>query len=273
MIITTSHNVKSMYARRNPGLSVSSTAAYSPGSSGFLSPRLPQSHRSLLGHSPPPSPGLPSLLPKHGKKPVPKHSRMLKRLLPLLCGTFIFAWIAVRWLNSRGNYNSQSGQVAGGNYLPQDPSVLLVTDKNGAQKWTVSIPPSYQFPLRPAQYREICSQATEAAHHIENSGKTITKRHRGYYQKDPLYLDIQEAVNQKLLPPPRPRPASQPGSTLLMDGAIDRSGEDMKVCEKSLTFVMETSDAGFGQTLMEMWMAYGLAEKEDRAFFLDDTRW
>jgi len=36
---------------------------------------------------------------------------------------------------------------------------------------------------------------------------------------------------------------------------------------------METSDAGSENSLMGLWMSYGLAQKEDRAFFVDDTRW
>jgi hypothetical protein len=40
-----------------------------------------------------------------------------------------------------------------------------------------------------------------------------------------------------------------------------------------LTYVMETDDAGFGNTLMRLWMSYGLAKAENRAFFIDDTRW
>jgi hypothetical protein len=44
-------------------------------------------------------------------------------------------------------------------------------------------------------------------------------------------------------------------------------------CKKSLTFVLESKDAGLGKTLMMLWIAYGLALKEGRSFFIDDTRW
>jgi hypothetical protein len=40
-----------------------------------------------------------------------------------------------------------------------------------------------------------------------------------------------------------------------------------------MTFVLETSDAGLGKTLMQLWTAYGLAKKEGRDFFIDDSRW
>jgi hypothetical protein len=45
------------------------------------------------------------------------------------------------------------------------------------------------------------------------------------------------------------------------------------VCETTMTFVLETSDAGFGKTLMMLWTAYGLAQKEGRDFFIDESRW
>jgi len=47
----------------------------------------------------------------------------------------------------------------------------------------------------------------------------------------------------------------------------------MPTCEKTLTYVMETEDAGFGNSMMKLWMSFGLAMKEGRAFFIDDTRW
>jgi hypothetical protein len=45
------------------------------------------------------------------------------------------------------------------------------------------------------------------------------------------------------------------------------------ICERSLTFAMDTEDASFGKTLLMLWLSYGLAKKEGRAFFIDDTRW
>ncbi|KAL8713515.1 MAG: hypothetical protein Q9220_002377 [cf. Caloplaca sp. 1 TL-2023] len=46
-----------------------------------------------------------------------------------------------------------------------------------------------------------------------------------------------------------------------------------ETCEKSMTFVMESVDAGLGKTLLGLWMAYGLAQEEGRAFFIDDSNW
>jgi hypothetical protein len=40
-----------------------------------------------------------------------------------------------------------------------------------------------------------------------------------------------------------------------------------------MTFVLETADAGLGPSLMMLWTLYGLAKKQGRGFFIDDTRW
>ncbi|EGS19186.1 uncharacterized protein CTHT_0058110 [Thermochaetoides thermophila DSM 1495] len=56
-------------------------------------------------------------------------------------------------------------------------------------------------------------------------------------------------------------------------GSISTATGGKQVCKKSLTFVLESDDAGLGKTLLMLWIAYGLARKEDRAFFIDDTRW
>ncbi|KAK2069499.1 hypothetical protein P8C59_004078 [Phyllachora maydis] len=45
------------------------------------------------------------------------------------------------------------------------------------------------------------------------------------------------------------------------------------VCQRSMTFVLESENAGMGRTLAMLWTAYGLALQEGRAFFIDDTRW
>ncbi|EED21736.1 conserved hypothetical protein [Talaromyces stipitatus ATCC 10500] len=44
-------------------------------------------------------------------------------------------------------------------------------------------------------------------------------------------------------------------------------------CHSSLTFVMQSEDAGLGTTLMNLWISYGLAQKQGRSFFIDDTNW
>jgi hypothetical protein len=92
------------------------------------------------------------------------------------------------------------------------------------------------------------------------------------YQQDQYYIDVHEAEQQGLLPPSKAtgRPKGFVEDEAISDGI---STEGLKVCDRSLTYVMETEDAGFGNSLMRMWMSYGLAKAEKRAFFVDDTRW
>jgi hypothetical protein len=76
------------------------------------------------------------------------------------------------------------------------------------------------------------------------------------------FIDVQEAQTAGYLPSPTARV-----------GVVREEGTEKPVCKKSLTFVLESNDAGLGKTLMMLWTAYGLAQEEGRAFFIDDTRW
>lgn len=59
-----------------------------------------------------------------------------------------------------------------------------------------------------------------------------------------------------------------------VDGSHENSLQrNMKICERSLTYILESPDAGLGSTLMGLWMSYGLAKKEGRGFFIDDSNW
>lgn len=148
--------------------------------------------------------------------------------------------------------------MIGDSALPEDPSVVVISDNRGKTRWTISIPPKQSFPLRPETYKELCTQADEITTHIAAlEGSSNSKRQSGYYGVDSNFLDVEDAEKQGLL-----------------GYATGGSGEkEVGVCDKSLTYVMETGDAGMGPTLMGLWMAYGLARKEGRGFFVDDTRW
>lgn len=152
--------------------------------------------------------------------------------------------------------------------------MVAVQDAKGRMKWTVSIPSNLDFPLQPAQYRDICQQSMEISQSLreEAQSASLAKRMLRYYQKDQLYIDVQEAEQQVLLPPSKVsgRPKGFVEDESIADG-FSTSG--LKVCDKTLTYVMETEDAGFGNTLMRLWMSYGLAKAENRTFFIDDTRW
>jgi len=176
-------------------------------------------------------------------------------------------WLAVHFvhLNSESPQSSHDDaryEMVGEDSLPTEPSAVIVTDNRGKRRWTVSIPAHHDFPLRPAQYQEIYAQAIEISNHLAESAKALPRR-RGYYQVDPYFMDVQEAEEQGLLPhstpdnlQEEPEPAGKP-----------------KICDRSLTYVLETSEAGLGATLLSLWLSYGLAQKEGRAFFISSTRW
>lgn len=166
-------------------------------------------------------------------------------------------------------------EMVGDNVLPKEPSALVVEDTKGKTKWTVSIPSSLDFPLQPQQYRDICHQSMEVSAAIRqdaNSGNSLVKRMLAYYAKDQYYIDIADAEAQQLLP--HSKDTGRPKG-FVDDVAIanKENALGLKVCDRSLTYVMETNDAGFGNTMMRMWMSYGLAVAENRTFFVDDSRW
>lgn len=92
---------------------------------------------------------------------------------------------------------------------------------------------------------------------------------------DSNFIDVQEAQKAGYLPglAAKSSKTANPGERGYI--ASKASGELVRkpVCDKSLTFVLESADAGLGKALMMLWTAYGLAEEEGRAFFIDDTRW
>lgn len=125
----------------------------------------------------------------------------------------------------------------------------------GQAKWTISIPRNSSFPLRGDQYAKLCHEGQQARDDYVQASRmaSVTSLHRApsYYARDWTYLDVEETHGAAGL----------------------RDAKGTGICDTSLTFVMDTQDASFGRTLLLLWMSYGLAKKEGRAFFVDDTRW
>lgn len=167
--------------------------------------------------------------------------------------------------------------MVGDDKLPDFPTPVVISDKRGRAKWTVSIPPNYNFPLEPKEYVDICSQTLEVSNHVNDLHRhkhIDATGHPDYYYVDGNFMDVEEAEQVGMLP----GSASQTGNRLwdsVINGKDGVNAEliDSPVCKKTLTFLLETKDAGLGPTLMELWMAYGLAKKEGRDFFIDDSRW
>lgn len=122
-----------------------------------------------------------------------------------------------------------------------------------ATRWTVEIPKGIQEPLRPKVYRGICRSAHDVApmarSHGEGHEHSHGAGHHSYYWADDLFLD----------------PANTSETVYVAEGK--------EICETSLTYLLESKNAGFGVGLMGLWSAYGLAKREGRSFFVNDRDW
>ncbi|KAK1754986.1 hypothetical protein QBC47DRAFT_402338 [Echria macrotheca] len=227
-----------------------------------------------LVFSPPPSPGLPSLSPpprkpSKGLAGLVRPSRIIRYTVWVICVLVIYYILAFivqssEFLLAVGGPRTTGQEPTTQEDLPDFPTAIVVADNRGRHKWTVSIPETERFPLTPAQYAEICTRCRQISAGLSHASDSANR----------YFLDVREAQEEGHLPRPHEK------SKIIkqrheIDAVKDTTkGSSQKpVCSKSLTFVLESSDAGLGNTLMMLWTAYGLAEREGRAFFLDDTRW
>lgn len=240
-----------------------------------------------LAPSCPPSPGLP--FKQHQIHPRSHHrTRSLFRLLVWCAGVVTVLWFAFKQIQANrplpnagwSNDDAEAYEMIGEDALPDFPTPLVVTDKRGRAKWTISIPPTEDFPLQPDTYIDICTSSRETSDHVadlHSHRKSTYRAHAEYYHVDPYFMDINEAIDLGMLP--KVGRATLKGGPVTPGNEGDIVGEkgenlvEQDVCDTSLTFVMETGNAGFGETLLLLWTAYGLAQKEGRSFFVDDTRW
>ncbi|KAF2665884.1 hypothetical protein BT63DRAFT_416323 [Microthyrium microscopicum] len=250
---------------RSASLSISSTSSKSSiSSSRDLSPHA-SPRRALLSTSPPLSPSLPSLIHRHGRassktrrKPVPLCST---RVAVSIFAVVILTLVLIRGFISEYNDSKKVNyDLVDQGHLPDDAAAIIVDDSH--QKWTVWIPPRSDFPLRPWQYAEICAQAEQIQLELNGGSSLFGKKKHPYYAEDPSYLEVSEAVESGTIH------GDHLNDTIIINDLMPK-----EVCQKSMTYVMETEDAGMGNTLLALWLAYGLAKKEGRAFFVDDSRW
>ncbi|KIX00229.1 uncharacterized protein Z518_10368 [Rhinocladiella mackenziei CBS 650.93] len=219
--------------------------------------------KHLLPRTPIPSPSLPSILPRHGKKPPRLNSRRIIRSL-----IWLSAIISVYYLVLSSNKKThdladltflsslgKTYEIVEASGLPEHPTPLAVTDRDDKQYWTISIPPDQEFPLPSTDYADICSEAEQVARHV--ASRSHDNAQSDYYDDDPNFIDVDEAQSRHFLPK-----------------EVDLTDDDddhLPVCEKSLTYVLDATDAGLGSALLGLWLSYGLARRENRAFFIDDT--
>ncbi|OJJ43010.1 hypothetical protein ASPZODRAFT_154979 [Penicilliopsis zonata CBS 506.65] len=281
-----------MLTRRTPTVSTFSQAVAAASSSARDKGSL---HVPYID-TPLPSPSLPSILPRHGKKTAPRWRRRRLRMLFWMVGGLCL-FLLSRSISKNAEPHSDSDyllspleedgdfEIVGTNVLPEQPVALMVTDAYGKKRWTVSIPPVKEFPLAPSEYETICRQCDEISSLIANDGNNKYYSQPGqmdFYRKDLYYMDITDAQDEGLLPGSTAESNEQPHYQKTADTKLPgtRSTEtdakadtEKQICENSLTYVLQSSDAGFGKTLMGLWMSYGLAKEEGRSFFIDDSDW
>ncbi|KAI0159452.1 hypothetical protein BJ166DRAFT_499443 [Pestalotiopsis sp. NC0098] len=235
--------------------------------------------------SPPPSPGLPALVTRPRKPSnAPRPSRVF-RGLGWIITVLVFLYVSkvvvrknVRLPLVGGWEKTGDFEMVGQYDLPEFPTPIAVTDRRGRSKWTVSIPHTYNFPLTTKEYAEICAKCHEVAAHVrelQGDSHPSQQAQLDYYYQDPHFVDVHEAQDRGLLPGAGIE-AQHSASSVQKGHFVGRNEADMvakPVCKTSMTFVLESPEAGLGPTLMMLWIAYGLAQKENRAFFIDDTRW
>ncbi|EEH19082.1 hypothetical protein PABG_01401 [Paracoccidioides brasiliensis Pb03] len=275
MIVSSKYTSHSMTIRRTPTRSTF-----------FPTPLSKQQLRVSFIDSPLPSPSLPSILPRHGKKRASRWPRKLGRLFCWTVGVVLIIWFVFSWQQADHllkvvNYLSHDGEpfeIIGSDNLPEGPSPVMVTDQRGRSRWTISIPHNHEFPLSPSSYASLCIQGMELSHNLENikNNKPALAHnigHHEYYWKDKNFMDIPDAERNGLLPNSRDHEIFRKGHGVVGGEIYKLWGADVPVCEKSLTYILQTEDAGMGATVMGLWMSYGLAQHEGRAFFVDDTNW
>ena len=189
---------------------------------------------------------------------------MAARIFALTCAAVVLWHLFLRPIPTYivqfpGAYDANSEmELIGDESLSQEPTAVIVSDAGGYSRWTVSIPHDHGFPLRSQQYQDICEQGGEFRESIAKDSRLVRakdwQRKHSYYATDHTFMEVNMAEKSGALPKSDERPTS-------------------KICDKTLTFALTPEDSSFGKSLMMLWMSYGLAKKEGRSFFIDDSRW
>ncbi|KAJ6782812.1 hypothetical protein PWT90_07473 [Aphanocladium album] len=243
----------------------------------FASSSSSQPPLSSLFYSPPPSPSLPSLVPRRKRSSSNPFSGRPSRVIRFVFYFTILSfsgYILMRFfgrnMSSLSILEEEYNMVAQDD-LPDFPTPIVIDDNLGRSKWTVSIPRNYRFPLSMETYSEMMGHCREAAirqttDSSPTASQSVLKKHTSN-----RFIDVAEAEKMHLLP-----------SSNILSSKRSRSGnfvglgdniENLPVCRSTIVYVLESTNAGIGQALMSMWTAYGLAKELGKDFFIDDTRW
>ncbi|KAF4984171.1 hypothetical protein FZEAL_569 [Fusarium zealandicum] len=268
-----------------PALNLRRAGSYNSQDRGPLSSTTSRFSFNHLLFSPPPSPALPALVPRPPKRTssqilVVRPSRVFRRLF-LLGALFSIVYVAGLAFQNPNvipaamwpYFDNDEFEMVEQDALPDFPTPVLLSDSKGRTKWTVSIPPNQEFPLTMDQYAEMSSQCREVssrARDLHGKAPLTEKEIMNYDAPDEYFVDVYEAERTGLLTPGKGPRAKDLGKFV---GLNKKHMKHKPVCESSMTFVLETSDAGLGNTLMMMWTFYGLAQELGRDFFITDSRW
>lgn len=232
--------------------------------------------------SPPPSPSLPALAPRLRRRSsqifTTRPSRLLRRL-------FYHAGLAVilYCLTSAGRNreaipvfpSSPPAQfdMIGQDTVPDFPTPIVVSDRRKQPKWTVSIPHDHDFPLSINEYAGMNSRCREVLARVRDLDRKAPLSDQvilTYDSPDNYFVDVYKAERTGLLFVAGNGKLSKHSGHFV--GMTWESTAGKPVCASSLTFVIETPDAGLGGSLMTLWTLYALAKEQGRAF-IDDSRW
>ncbi|KAL3962120.1 hypothetical protein ACCO45_003643 [Purpureocillium lilacinum] len=234
--------------------------------------------------SPPPSPSLPALVPRPKRSPSQifktRPRRALRNLLyfiTIVSALYVFVF-ACRHRDAipavLPHFRGEEFEMVGQDVLPDFPTPIVVTDNKKRSKWTVAIPHSYEFPLSIREYSGMsgrCREVSSHARELSHKSPLTDDMFLAYDKPDDYFVDVEEAEKNGLLPSAsKGSPPKRSGHFVGLDWEA-MAGKP--VCEKSLTYVMESPDAGLGRSMMALWTLYALAKEQGRAFFVDDSRW
>jgi len=268
-----------MRDRRNTNLSISSLSSFSAGSTTPVAVEDTEKGRFLWLPAQPRDNGLPSPLIKHERESRRSLCERLPKFITpkyLIAGFVITLFFLGYYLQPITSHsftdNDRSYELAQATDLDAHVGPIIVRDQFGRKRWTMNVPHDFIFPLSPVRYKDMCKQSKDVSAAVmedtrRNSrilGRGLSTTGQSYYTNDRGYLDVDEAEKAGLL-------NANGASPIAVVGRPTPATKN--VCDRSLTFVLESEEVGFGHSLMLLWLSYGLAKKEGRAFFVDDTRW
>lgn len=116
-----------------------------------------------------------------------------------------------------------------------------------------------------------CREVSARARDLHKKTPLSDKILLSYDRPDDYFVDVHEAEQTGLLSVvPKGQPPKHSGH---FPGVSFESMSGKPFCDKSLTYVLESPNAGLGEAVMSLWTLYALAKEQGRAFFIDDSRW